>query len=104
MKEREFAPDEFWCRLRNGHYMNFYKSYYSVTTVCGATAEEVRLVRLREDPDGTHWGWEATGRGTFSMVQPSRMQLEMCFPYGMEVAVKKGDGRPVCLSVEELEP
>jgi hypothetical protein len=68
----------------------------------------------RFDPEVTHYGWQdAEGRrrdgDTPAMIQvrtgndPSRalMLLDMCFPYGLAAAVKRGDGEVVALRITE---
>jgi hypothetical protein len=60
-------------------------------------------VRLFEDPEGRYHGWLAEGEDTPSMIWPTAMQLGMCFPYGIEVEIEQGKGRPIRLRCEALE-
>jgi hypothetical protein len=65
-------------------------------------------------PEVTHYGWQAAHRAsdTLSMIQvrtgndpkdPRRALsfLDMCFPYGLDAAVKHGDGAVVALRITE---
>jgi hypothetical protein len=59
--------------------------------------------RTETDPPSPYWGWvDARHPDVYSMVWPSRIQLEMCFPSGTEPAEKQGDGHKVNLVVEEI--
>lgn len=61
---------------------------------------EARLAAEGEEP--TLFGWWDYER--VSMVWPSRVQFEMCFPYGSKVEVAAGAGRPIQLVVTKIEP
>lgn len=63
---------------------------------------EVRAVDVTETEDNpTHWGWLDTKKpdGPPHMVWPSRGQIEMCFPYGMNAEIERGGGRMVELTI-----
>ena len=99
----ELHQDEFWVGLRpSGKYAHFYKSLYSVTTICGVKKEDLKKVRVHEDPEGDHWGWERSDKPGFCMIQMSEMTLDMCFPDGYKAAAKAGRGRQVRLRVEVI--
>lgn len=58
--------------------------------------------RQPEDAPSSYWGWlDTKDPSRYTMVWPSEIQLEMCFPYGSEVSEKKGFGRKVNLVIEE---
>jgi hypothetical protein len=64
----------------------------------------VKVFPAPEGSDSPYWGWEDIKTpGLYSMIQPSHMQLEMCF-YGLDAAEKAGQGRRVQLLVEEVLP
>lgn len=69
-------------------------------------ADEVVEVEVREDAEGTYFGWiDAPYDSEFpSMVWPSRVQLEMCFAGGTQVEVDRGKGRVVQLSIVLKQP
>jgi len=52
-----------------------------------------------DDPAGTHWGWLDASDPTPSMIWPSRIQYDMCFPYGPRAEEDAGRGRTVRLAV-----
>ena len=62
--------------------------------------------RVAGDPESGYWGWlKKDARGSedrYTMVWPSRVQLDMCFPYGPQVEMDHGCGRVVNLIVEEV--
>lgn len=52
-----------------------------------------------DDPAGTHWGWLDAGETEPCMIWPSRIQYDMCFPYGPRAEEEAGKGRTVRLAV-----
>lgn len=62
-------------------------------------------------PEVTHYGWEDAERPRShpSMIQVrtgasadrAKMFLNMCFPYGLDLAIKHGDGKVVALRITE---
>lgn len=79
---------------------NFYQSMIQMRA-CGH--EKPLRVRLEEDPEGTYWGWLYADRDEFTMIFYHQSLVEMCFPYGTAIEVKKGRGRVVQLKVTVLE-
>jgi len=72
------------------------------TKMCGSGI--VYTVSITENSEGNYWGWEDKDKpGEYVMIWPSRVQLEMCFPYGMKVAINKNEGRPVQLKIEQMQ-
>ncbi len=60
--------------------------------------------RIDGDPESNYWGWLDTKKpDTYTMIWPSKMQLDMCFPYGPDAETALGRGRCVNLMVEEIE-
>lgn len=85
----------------DGEYSHFYASRRLVE-FCGYAPEDVHEVELREaadDEETPYWGWEDADDGSWGMIWPSKVQLQMCFTYGMEAAITAGKGRPVRLIV-----
>jgi hypothetical protein len=74
------------------------------------------LVEEISEPEGvlvTHYGWEYTHKpGTLTMIYPRAtsernkpwMLLDMCFPYGIEAAIKRGEGQMLALRITEEIP
>lgn len=52
-----------------------------------------------DDPAGTHWGWLDSNEDEPCMIWPSRVQYDMCFPYGPAAEEEAGKGRTVRLAV-----
>jgi hypothetical protein len=102
---RRLTPDKPW--------RGFYR-HGTTWSVSGAKDDEAVVVRCRErqelDPESPYWGWEYSPKhnphpegGRWSMIWPSRTQLEICFPYGTKRAIEQGHGRPVNLLVEVVK-
>lgn len=60
-------------------------------------------VSVTVDHGGSHWGWRPKGGDLDSfpkMIQVSRDALSMCFPEGLDGAIKAGKGESVRLRIE----
>ena len=84
----------------DGSFHNVYKNYlpYYGGLVCGPE-EEIFDVTFKECEGGSHdsVAWKRTGEDTVDFIFASRKLLDVCFPYGMDAAVKAGQGRMVYL-------
>ena len=66
--------------------------------------EPIVPVVLTESPTGRYWGWlENDGKDTPTMIWPSKMQVEMCFPYGPKAESDRGRGRLIQLDIQKDE-
>jgi hypothetical protein len=65
---------------------------------CADNAVPVRVELIKATEQGTHWGW-LDNSGSISMMFDSKRTLELCFPYGLEDATKRGEGHAVELKV-----
>ena len=88
------SGQEDWC--------SFYHIYSSrmAVSMCGVADADIVPVMVREQVDGGHWGWWDHEHQAFAMIWPSKVQVEMCFPYGYRAAEWAGDGKLVELLVE----
>lgn len=94
--------DMFAHRMDDGERLHHVQPTSQMVALYGRG--EVVAVDVREIPSGsdaTHYGWLEVGAKTPSMIWPSMVQLEMCFPYGMKAEVDRGRGRCVMLAIEE---
>jgi hypothetical protein len=64
---------------------------------------KVNLREVIEGEKSNYWAWQETGKERFMWPQPSKIQIDMCFPYGPEIEIKQGKGRLVNIIVEEIE-
>lgn len=80
-------------------FINIYRSRTQVG-MCGAKPEQIVKVTVKESDEGEHWGWFDNDTGSYSMIYPSRTQVEMCFTYGYAIEEERGRGRLVQLKVE----
>lgn len=64
---------------------------------------EIARFKLIEDQDGEFRAWWNNEREEFSLCYPAEVLLNMCFPYGPEAAVERGDGHKMRVRVIEIE-
>lgn len=65
---------------------------------------ELREVREGDNEQQTHWGFVYGDDDDYSLIWPTRMQLNMCFPEGVDAAVKRGKGRIANLILTPIRP
>lgn len=90
-----------------GHYIDgtFCHIYESAMQVEMCGDEPVHRAKARVAEEGeepTHYGW-LENDGDLSMIWPSRVQVEMCFPYGYEAHEKAGEGKLVGVIISDIE-
>jgi hypothetical protein len=83
-----------------GVLSNIYK-HKEATEMCGKPAIRVRVTSVEEDE--THYGWLKEGHDEVTLIQPSLVQLKICFAYGLQAAIDSEQGLPVKLKVEEAQ-
>lgn len=102
---KELGPHEFVAHLRpDGRLAHFYKHPMLVRMCISGSPEDLRTVRLSEDPEGDYYAWLNLAKGEFTMIYGSQVQVDICFPYGPEAAERSGEGRRVRLRAEILGP
>lgn len=95
-------------RKEGFYYFNFYVS--KLSTRVSSTKEEpvleVEVTELVEPTEDCYWAWWETKDDRFVFCWPSRIQLEMCFPYGSKPAVDRWDGHflPVRITEKRVVP
>ena len=91
----------FACLTPNG--FNFVFRTRIQVAMCGdwrENSENIVPVWICIDAAGVMWGWWSSTENSLSMIFPTREQVEMCFPYGPEVEIKRGHGDIVRVRVE----
>lgn len=84
-------------------WWDIYPSEMQVRMCFGKAPEPIYKVELVENENGPFWAWEDSKKpGFFSMVYDSKTLLDICFPYGPEAEVKRGNGRIVRLQINEV--
>ena len=86
----------------DGYFHDIYGSVMQVK-MCGDESvfkAEARVAENGEEP--THYGW-LDNEGDIVMIYPEKFKVEMCFPYGPEVAEKAGDGKLVGVIISDIE-
>lgn len=88
---------------KNGHTL-FSDVYLNkmITECYAGGGGEIVQVCVREGPDGDYYGWIAKGNEHYSHVYRNEHHFSMCFGYGYEAEEKRGNGRMVRLSIEEI--
>ena len=91
--KEEHRGDVLYMHVGSRHYVECHFLPHPIVPV---------TVRERVDGDAGHvyWGWREPD-GTYAMIWPSEMQVEMCFPYGSKVEEDRGAGTKVQLTIEE---
>lgn len=73
---------------------------------CGADENRLYLVEVvrgtHSDPGG-YWGWWNLEKLHWEMVFGSRVQVEVCFPYGANAEEERGRGWLLPVDVKVLE-
>jgi len=69
------------------------------TEMSGKPAIKVKVTSVEEGE--THYGWLREGRNDVTLIQPSLVQLKICFAYGLQDAIDANQGLPVKLKIEE---
>ena len=73
-----------------GTYFHFGSRFFVEIHQMSHPIVEVDLI---VDPEGRYWGWLRTGTDTPTMIWPTRMQFDMCFPYGAQAEEARGHGQ-----------
>ncbi len=89
-------------RKPDGSYAHFYRSRFSLTSLCGVPEDEVVEVLLIPDPEGGYWCWHDFERNEYCMCWHDFRLLEICFTYGIEPEEKRGKGIRVQVRIEEV--
>ena len=105
LRTRRYFAD--WDEGLDG-FRSVYPARIHFTTVARAElVHEVDVHEVGDDIIPTHYGWEATGTAPdapfpWGLIQRSMVLLSICFPDGVESAIKTGRGRVVRLVVEAV--
>ena len=106
---------EMFAEQKDDHFEHFYPSTIQVR-MCGEGFGNKRpipifLVKLTRDEKGPYWGWLASHHpynrdrgGSVSMVYRNRMSVDICFPYGVDSAIKRGHGEVIRVRAEIIRP
>jgi len=83
-------------------FLNIFPSKIQ-TYMCGEK-KEIVSVSVQEDENGEYFGWKTIkdGEEVISLIWPSFICLDICFPYGVKQAIEAGRGVAVKLSIEEI--
>lgn len=99
VKTTESLDAVFYAHGRqDGSFVHIYPSEFQVT-MCGYEKEPIPVVIAQCDT-GEYWGFD-TGKAV-RLIQSSLVALEICFPYGLEAAEARGEGKRARLNVTKL--
>jgi len=102
MKRYESAHTDLYAHFRDGYWWHLYPSKVALR-MCSVPEEDMKRVRVSYDENGAYWGWWDAEKEHFTMIWPSRVQVEICFPYGSAAEERRGRGKLVQLKVEEIQ-
>ena len=91
-----------YCVKEDGIYQHFYPAP-EVVRMCGVEVKDILHVAVIEDPDGDYWAWYDSKDDCFTLVYHDKLLLGMCFPYGLEAAIKAEQGNAYQVRIEELD-
>jgi hypothetical protein len=83
---------------KNGTILN--ASVREFTAQMYAGSSPLIKVNVIESDEGTHLGWIKTGTDTPIFIYHEKV-FPICFTYGVEAAVKAGDGVVIRLKIEK---
>lgn len=63
---------------------------------------EVEVTAGDHNKPGGFWGWWELDENRFTLVWPSRVQLEICFPYGYKAEEDRGRGKFMPVEVKKI--
>lgn len=66
-------------------------------------SDPIVQVELTVSENGAYYGWLRKNESIPTMIWPSKVQFEMCFPYGSKAEVESGEGRALRFNVEKVE-
>ena len=94
-------------KLREQDGKEYFFSIYShilSTHMCVDSGDKISQLDVREampGEDTTYYAWKHPD-GKIDMVYPSKVQVEICFPYGSEAATLKGEGHLIQVVITEI--
>ena len=96
----------FYAIKREEEFVHFYDSL-KLVKFCDSGKGPYVKVKIREakkdeKSDYVCWGWKDYKDRKYQFIYPEQFQVEMCFPYGTELAEERGEGKLVKIIVEEL--
>jgi len=74
------------------------------TLMCVGIGEKVSQIEVREalpDEETPYYAWKHSDNH-ISLIYPSKIQVEICFPYGSETATENGEGHMIQVVITEV--
>ena len=85
-------------------YFHHVFPHFLSTLMCVSLKEKVSQIRVREalpEEETPYHAWKHPD-GQISLIYPSKVQVEICFPYGSEIAAKNGRGKMIKVVITEV--
>ena len=99
--KKKLRQTTLFCEKRKGIYEHFFGCRQAVG-MCGVEpADIISVTVIEEHKKSTHFGWWDNKDKKFCMIFRSKLQVEVCFPYGYKVCEEKGEGQLCGLRVKE---
>ena len=86
------------------YFYNIFSDFRG-TFMSTAIGEKIFQIKVREaltEEETPYYGWKYPD-GNISMIFPSTVLLEICFPYGIKAAIDNGEGNIVKLIITEID-
>jgi hypothetical protein len=107
----ETKPTLMYCELTTNHkgqpYMQFFFQSKLQVRMCVGDPKVGKYLQVEitkgdhNIPDG-YWGWWNIETQRFEMVFASKVQVEVCFPYGSKAEEDRGRGKLLPLNVRVI--
>ena len=90
-----------FAKKEKGRYLDLYTNKVA-TSMCCNPDDKIIEVDVTVDETGEYLGWLKTGEEVPHFIYPKRVLIDICFPYGVDVAIKRGEGKIVKVKIKEL--
>ena len=97
IKQLREQDGEYYFHNVHGHILS--------TMMCIGTGDKISQIKVREalpEEETPYHAWKHPD-GHISLIYPSKVQVEMCFPYGSKVATLNGEGYMIQVVITETD-
>lgn len=108
MENKETRKTTMFClkhtdSKRGTYFSDFYNHKTALAVCYGASYDQIYTVCVEEVKKraGDYWGWWCFAENRFALVFGNRNLLNMCFPYGIDAAEKKGEWIALPVKINE---
>lgn len=84
------------------YFTNIFKSEMQVRMCTSDTIYKIDVREAKENEDTPYYGW-LEPNGDISLIFPSMILLEVCFPYGTKAKEQRGRGKVIKVTITEVQ-